>query len=46
MEDIANKTTDEKISEIYYEQSSFGSLANTYNDVKRKYPNITREQVE
>jgi hypothetical protein len=42
---MAEKTTDEKISEIYYDQTGFGSLENTYQDVKKKYPKITRKEV-
>jgi hypothetical protein len=42
---MAEKTTDEKISEIYYDQTGFGSMENTYQDVKKKYPKITRKEV-
>ena len=36
---------DEKISEIYNSQTGFGSLATTYQDVKKKYPDITYKEV-
>ena len=42
---MAEKTTDEKIEEIYNDQTGFGSLATTYQDVKRKHPNITMKEV-
>jgi transposase InsO family protein len=37
---------DDKISEIYNDQTGFGSLASTYQDVKKKYPEITYKQVK
>ena len=46
MDIYGRKTTDEKISEVYNDQTGFGSLANTYKDVKKKYPNITYKHVQ
>ena len=46
MEDVEHKTTNEKISDIYNSQTGFGSLATTYKDVKKKYPNITYKEVK
>jgi alpha-amylase/alpha-mannosidase (GH57 family) len=40
-----DKTVNEKISEIYNSQTGFGSLATTYQDVKKKYPTITYKEV-
>jgi hypothetical protein len=36
---LEEKTTDEKISEIYNDKGGFGSMKDTYNDVRKKYPN-------
>ena len=40
------KTTDEKIAEVYNSETGFGSLATTYQDVKKKYPKITFKGVK
>ena len=40
------KTVDDKIKELYEDKAGFGSLRNTYLDVKKKYPTITFKQVE
>ena len=40
------KTTNDKISEIYNDQTGFGSLANTFQDVKKNYPSITYKEVK
>ena len=42
---MEEKTVNEKISEIYNDQTGFGSLSNTYKDVKSKYPDITYKEV-
>ena len=39
-------TTDEQIAEVYNSETGFGSLATTYQDVKKKYPNITFKDVK
>ena len=43
---MAEKTTDEKIAEVYNSETGFGSLATTYQDVKKKYPRITFKDVK
>jgi hypothetical protein len=43
---MEEKSIDDKISEVYYDQTGFGSMANTYQDVKKKYPEITLKQVK
>ena len=40
------KTVDEKISEVYHDKAGYGSLKDTWNDVKRKYPNIKLKDVQ
>jgi len=42
---MAEKTVNEKLSEVYYSETGYSSLANTYKDVKNKYPNITYKEV-
>ena len=43
---MEEKSIDDKISEVYYDQTGFGSMANTYQDVKKKYSEITLKQVK
>ena len=43
---MEEKSIDDKISEVYYDQTGYGSMANTYQDVKKKYPEITLKQVK
>ena len=40
------KTNDDKIKEIYTDQAGYQSLANTYKDVKKKYPDIKYDDVK
>jgi len=40
-----DETVDDKIKKVYYDQTGYGSLATTYQDVKKKYPNITYKDV-
>ena len=40
-----SETTNQKIAEIYYQEAGYGSLASTYQDVKKKYPDITYKEV-
>ena len=37
---LEEKTTDEKISGIHNDKGGFGSMKDTYNDVRKKYPTI------
>ena len=43
---LEEKTTDEKISEIYNDKGGFGSMKDTYNDVRKKHPNIKYKDVQ
>ena len=43
---LEEKTTDEKISEIYNDKGGFGSMKDTYNDVRKKYPTIKYKDVQ
>ena len=38
--------TDKIISEIYYDQAGFGSIATTYKDAKKKDASITMQDVK
>jgi hypothetical protein len=40
------QTIDEKIASLYLDKGGFGSLKDTYNDVKRKYPEIKLKDVQ
>lgn len=40
------KSIDEKISEVYHDKGGFGSLKDTWNDVKKKFPNIKLKDVK
>lgn len=41
-----DKTNDDKIKEIYTDQAGYQSLANTYKDVKKTYPDIKYNDVK
>ena len=43
---LEEKTTDEKISERYNDKGGFGSMKDTYNDVRKKYPTIKYKDVQ
>jgi hypothetical protein len=43
---MEDESIEDRIKNVYYDQTGFGSLATTYKDVKKKYPNITYKDVK